>query len=125
MPKINFSLSLPKANLDLFAHWRDNFTDFDIIALSLEYFGHSSKTITISEFNFFWTSILISGDKKTLLPSIWELNVTPSEVTMVFFESDITWNPPESVKIGKLQFINLWSPPTLSILSIPGLKSKW
>lgn len=33
-----------------------------------------------------------------------------------------TWNPPESVRIGKSTSIKLWSPPNDSITSVPGFR---
>ena len=64
--------------------------DFFILSFSAEYLGHSSNTITMSEFKSNWTCMLSSGVKKNFLPSIWELNSTPSSVTFEIFDKDIT-----------------------------------
>ena len=60
------------------------------------------------------------------LPSMWDLNIAPISLSiLVNFDKDIIWNPPESVKIGSLQFINWCNPPNEKILSTPGLNNKW
>jgi hypothetical protein len=37
----------------------------------------------------------------------------------------ITWNPPESVKVGPGQFIKAPSPPASSRMSAPGCRYRW
>ena len=37
----------------------------------------------------------------------------------------ITWNPPESVKVGPDQFMNSPSPPASSRMSAPGCRYRW
>ena len=44
----------------------------------------------MSEFKFNCITILSSGVKKNFLPSICELNVTPSSVTLEILDKDIT-----------------------------------
>ena len=38
---------------------------------------------------------------------MWELNFTPSSFMSLGFESEKTWNPPESVRMAPGQFMNL------------------
>ena len=47
-------------------------------------------------------------------------NVTPLSSILRKVASDITWNPPESVRIAPGQFMNLCSPPNRAIRSAPG-----
>ena len=41
-----------------------------------------------------------SGVSSCLRPSIWDWKVTPISVIFLSFASDMTWKPPESVRIG-------------------------
>ena len=86
---------------------------------------HSSKLIAISLSNLFWISIDFSGVKSKASPLYWFLNLTPSSVISFLLAKLNTWNPPESVKIGPFQFINLCNPPAWSITVSPGLSHKW
>ena len=64
--------------------------------------------------------MLVSGDRKCLDPSTWLEKVTPSSVSLRRPASDITWNPPLSVRMGLDQFMNLCSPPMRATRSAPG-----
>ena len=97
-----------------------------------------------------WIRIEISGVNRCIEPSRWDLNVTPSSSTVAsrFFPgamtssdcmpstfiastflnpapSESTWKPPESVKVGPGQFMNLPSPPPCSTMSGPGCRYRW
>ena len=68
-----------------------------------------------------WISMARSGDSSTMAPSMCERKVTPLFSSMVrSSDSDITWKPPESVRIGRGQFMNLCRPPSAAIRSAPG-----
>ncbi len=81
---------------------------------------HSSSCIAMSEPSKSWISIARSGVSATIAPSRWERNVTPSSSILRSSPSDITWKPPESVKIGCGQLMNLCSPPSSAMRSAPG-----
>ena len=66
-----------------------------------------------------------SGLIKIFLPSYGELNLTPSSEISAKSPRLHTWNPPESVRIGFSQLINLWSPPKFLIKLSPGLSIRW
>ena len=57
-----------------------------------------------------WISIARSGERNSSVPSICERKRTPSSVILRSFDSDITWKPPESVRIGRSQPMNLMQP---------------
>ena len=79
----------------------------------------------MSEFSTVWIRIDSSGDRKRRRPSIGEANFTPSSVIFRIPRSEKTWNPPESVRIGRSQCMKscspLWSPTTSS----PGRSQRW
>ena len=50
----------------------------------------------------------------------WLRNVAPSSSTTRRSPSETTWNPPESVRIGRSQPMNACSPPSRAIRSWPG-----
>ena len=52
-------------------------------------------------------------------------NVTPSSSTTRRSPSDTTWNPPESVRMGRSQSMNRCSPPSRAIRSWPGRRYGW
>ena len=56
---------------------------------------------------------------------MWLAKVTASSFTLEMPESDITWKPPLSVRIGPVQPMNLCSPPSRSIRSGPGRSIRW
>jgi len=51
--------------------------------------------------------------------------LTPSSVTLFRSESENTWYPPLSVRMGPSQPMNLWSPPNRAISSAPGRWHRW
>ncbi len=61
-----------------------------------------------------------SGVSSTMAPSRCERNVTPCSSSRRSADSDITWKPPESVRIGSGQFMNLCRPPSAAMRSAPG-----
>ena len=87
--------------------------------------GHSSKAIAIVEAKFDWICILSSGPIKIFLPSTCELKYTPSSFIFLSPARENTWNPPESVRMGLSQFINLWRPPNFLTTLSPGLTWRW
>ncbi len=66
------------------------------------------------------TSIERSGDNSTMAPSMWDRKVTAFSLTLRSSDSDITWKPPESVRIGPFQPMNVCRPPSAAIRSAPG-----
>ena len=58
-----------------------------------------------------WICMDSSGPMKILCPSMWEAKVTPSSRIFRKEARENTWNPPESVRMGPSQSMNLWSPP--------------
>ena len=85
---------------------------------------HSSNCITISELSTVWIFMEISGDRNNLSPLIGLLKVQPSSVSLRISDSENTWKPPESVRIGLFQPIKSCSPPNCSITSKPGRSHK-
>ena len=81
---------------------------------------HSSSCIAMSDPSRFWISIARSGESSTMAPSMCERNVTPLSATLRNCESDMTWKPPESVRIGCGQFMNVCRPPSAATRSAPG-----
>jgi len=75
--------------------------------------AHSSKAMIMSAPRSCWICIAFSGVMKCLLPSMCDLNSTPFSVIFTkdsFFAdapNEKTWKPPESVRIGRSQFIHL------------------
>ena len=74
----------------------------------------------MSEPSSAWISIARSGVSATMAPSRWERNVTPLSSILRNCASDITWKPPESVRIGPGQFMNVCRPPSAAMRSAPG-----
>ena len=82
---------------------------------------HSSSCMTMSEpSKSAWISIDRSGVRMCLEPSMWLWKRTDSSVTLAIFDSDITWKPPESVRIGRSQRMKRCSPPSRAIRSAVG-----
>ena len=81
---------------------------------------HSSKAITMSEPSSRWISMLRSGLRWCIAPSTWLRKVTPSSVSLRSSARLITWKPPESVRIGRSQFMKRCSPPSRATRSAPG-----
>ncbi len=67
-----------------------------------------------------WIRVELSGVSRTCAPSTWLRNVTPSASSFLNPASDMTWNPPESVRIGPGQFMKRCSPPISCTSSEPG-----
>ena len=61
-----------------------------------------------------------SGDSSTMAPSRCERKVTPCSSSLRKSDSDITWKPPESVRIGSGQFMKACRPPSAAMRSAPG-----
>ncbi len=99
-------------------------SDFSMSARVAGQAGHSSSTIWMSEPSRRWISIARSGERKNSEPSICERKRTPSSSSLRSLASDITWKPPESVRIGRSQFMNLCSPPSRAMRSAPGRSIK-
>ena len=59
-----------------------------------------------------WISIERSGVSTWVEPSICDWKVTPVSSILRKAASDMTWKPPESVRIGYGQFMNWCSPPS-------------
>ena len=67
-----------------------------------------------------WISMLRSGERWCIAPSTWLRKLTPSSLSLRSSARLITWNPPESVRIGRSQFMNRCSPPSRATRSAPG-----
>jgi hypothetical protein len=93
-------------------------------ARSTGYGVHSSNTMTTSAPSARWTSIERSGVSTTFAPTTGELNSTPSSLKRRSFCRLQTWNPPESVKIGRSQCMNACRPPWARTTSMPGRNIK-
>jgi len=87
--------------------------------------GHSSNAIMMSEPRSFWICIAFSGLKNSLSPFMWLRKWTPSSLMLRNSLNENTWNPPESVRIGRSQFMNLCRPPASLMTSLPGRSHKW
>jgi hypothetical protein len=85
---------------------------------------HSSSCIWMSESSRPCISIERSGDISWVAPSIWERKVTPFSLSFLSCASDITWNPPLSVRIGCGQRANSCKPPSRATRSAPGRSIK-
>jgi hypothetical protein len=81
---------------------------------------HSSSTIEMSASRRHWISIERSGVSEISAPSMCERKTTPLSSSFRSWPSDITWKPPESVRIGPGQSMNLCKPPSLATRSAPG-----
>ena len=86
---------------------------------------HSSKIITMSEFNTRWMRIDSSGVSINLSPLIGEANRTPSSEILRMAPRLNTWNPPESVRIGASHAMNRCRPPCFATTSSPGRNHRW
>ena len=71
-----------------------------------------------------WISIERSGVRTWREPSMWLLKVTASSVTLEIPDRDMTWKPPESVRIGPSHRMNRCRPPSRSRRSGPGLSMR-
>ncbi len=84
-----------------------------------------SKATAMSAPSASWTSIACSGVKRWIDPSRWLRNVTPPSSTTRRSPSETTWKPPESVRIGRSQLMNLCRPPSVRMRSWPGRRYRW
>ena len=55
-----------------------------------------------------------------MAPSRCERKVTPCSLSLRKGDSDITWKPPESVRIARGQFMKACKPPSAAMRSAPG-----
>ena len=111
----------------------------------------SSNAKMMSAPSWCWTCIETSGVNRWMSPLRWDRKVTPSSSTFAirssratvcrsarsfpansvvstFFDPTprlMTWNPPESVKVGPGQFMNAPRPPASSTMSGPGCRNRW
>ena len=67
------------------------FTRGEVAMRPFGYGGHWSSIMLISTPSWAWIWIDRSGVRKCLLPSRWDLKVTPSSVTSLVLLRDITW----------------------------------
>ena len=88
-------------------------------------FRHSSSCMEMSAPSSAWISIARSGESSTMAPSRCERNVTPRSSSLRKVDSDITWKPPESVRIGRGQFMKACRPPSAAMRSAPGRSIRW
>ena len=72
-----------------------------------------------------WIRMLSSGPMKMRCPSRWLAKVTPSSLIFRSPARENTWNPPESVRMGPSQRMNLCSPPIARTTSSPGRRCRW
>ena len=100
-------------------------TEFSTYLRSATLDGHSSNAMAMVEPKLDWICMLSSGPMKILRPSMWELKYTPSSLIFLILARENTWKPPESVKIGRSQFMNLWSPPNSLISLSPVRTCRW
>ncbi len=82
--------------------------------------GHWSKAMITSAPSARSISITRSGVKRCVEPSMWLRKVTPSSSIVLMSESENTWNPPESVRIGRFHPWKRCSPPISRTTSCPG-----
>ena len=101
-----------KARLQRSAQRSDSRIARSISARVAGSFRHSSSCITMSAPSRFWISTARSGVSATIAPSICERNVTPRSSSLRSCDSDMTWKPPESVRIGCGQFMKRCKPPS-------------
>ncbi len=81
---------------------------------------HSSSCMTMSAPSWSaWISMARSGVSKWREPSMWLWKTTPSSLKRRILASDITWKPPESVRIGPSQPMKRCRPPSRATRSAP------
>ena len=71
-----------------------------------------------------WMRIDSSGDESSLSPFRGLRNSHPSSVSLRMPDSEKTWNPPESVKIGLSQPMKRCRPPKRFTTSVPGVSHR-
>ncbi len=85
---------------------------------------HSSKHMAMSERRVRWMRIDSSGERNTGAPSMGERKLAPSSLILRMSARLNTWNPPESVRMGRPQFMKRCSPACASITSRPGRRKR-
>ena len=85
---------------------------------------HSSNAMVMVASSWSWIAVEISGVSRWALPSKCERKVTPSASIRRSPVSDMTWNPPESVRIGPGQSMKRCSPPSAATRAAPGRSIK-
>ena len=68
---------------------------------------HSSSTMAMLLSSRCWIAMQPAGVSWWREPSVWARKVTPSSWMVRSWASDITWKPPESVRMGPGQFMNV------------------
>ncbi len=86
---------------------------------------HSSSCIWMSEPRSPWISIERSGVSTCFVPSTCDRKVTPVSSSLRSDDSDMTWKPPESVRIGYGHCMKACRPPSRAIRSAPGRSIRW
>ena len=74
----------------------------------------------MSESSSAWISSERSGVSTNVAPSICDWKVTPVSSSLRSCASDMTWKPPESVRIGPGQLAKACRPPSAATRSAPG-----
>ena len=92
--------ALSKARLQRSAQRSDSCIARSISLRSAGNRTHSSSCMAMSEPSRICTCMARSGDNSTIAPSRCERKVTPCSLILRSVASDITWKPPESVRIG-------------------------
>ena len=87
--------------------------------------AHTSNAMAMSLPSFCCISMELSGVMRWREPSMWLRKSTPSSRILRSPASENTWNPPESVSMGRFQFMKECSPPALSTRSSPGRRCRW
>ena len=86
---------------------------------------HSSNAMVMVASSWCWIAVEVSGVSRWAEPSRWERKVTPSSSILRSPASDMTWKPPESVRIGPGQSMNRCSPPRAATRAAPGRSIRW
>ena len=74
----------------------------------------------MSEPSALWIRIDSSGVSSSRSPLIGDWKRTPSSPILRVAPRENTWNPPESVRIGRFQPMNRCRSPCAPITSVPG-----
>ena len=86
---------------------------------------HSSNAMVMVASNWSWMAVELSGVSRCAVPSRWERKVTPSASILRSPDSDMTWKPPESVRIGPGQSMKRCRPPNSATRAAPGRSMRW
>ena len=121
MPKRAWLLRSPKAALERAPQRRERSMASSARSNVAGQAASSSSCMAMSEpRRSDWIWIERSGVSTCLEPSRWLAKLTASSVTLEMEARLITWKPPESVRIGRSQRMNLCSPPSRSTRSAVG-----